>query len=468
MAVEDREQADQAHGDGDRRLDAERDDGAEHDDRGGNAGFDHRYRHAGHRERAADRHGEDEGRGHQPQRAAAELPGEDADGDHRKNVIEPAQRVREAMGESVHLADAGMRQGGGRHEREGGGDGQALIALLGSAHGGSPLAALAAGKIIGANSHIEAALRKGIGAQVWDAPWVCLPWECLPRRARPVRGERLRRHHHHAAVAHAALGDHVLGEVLHGAGLALEHCDLHATVMVEMDMQRRQRQFVMIVEGLGQALGQLARGVVVDVDQGGDAVALGVQGFAGLADAGAGEVADRLGAVLVAAGGDDAVELGHQLVIDGDGHALHASLANWGCAPRPYARPGTVAHGRPSTGAGHGWTARGPALRLLSVLVRSRPLANASSMPAPPAPAAAAPPPRCRHVIHPSCRTSSAALAATQKQARPDEIRAGRFDRRGGGWGRSAPIATGGFFGGAGRGPWVAAVGPGWKRSGLG
>src|SRR6476469_8229086 len=151
----------------------------------------------------------------------------------------------------------------------------------------------------------------------------------------------------------------------------------------------------MIVEGLGQPLRQLARGMVIDVDQGGDAVALGVKRLAGLADAGAGEVADRLGAVLVAAGGDDAVELGHQLVIDGDGHALHASLANSCSAPRTDTRHGVAAHGCPSTG----WTARGPALRLSSVLVRSRPLANAPSMPAPP----------CRHAtgrraIRPSCR----------------------------------------------------------------
>ena len=140
--------------------------------------------------------------------------------------------------------------------------------------------------------------------------------------------QRLGRHQHDAAVAHAALGDHVLGEVLHGAGLALEHGHLHAAVMVEVDMQRRQRQLVVIVEGLGQPLGQFARGVIVDVDHGGDAVALGVERFGGLADAGAGEVADRLRAVLVAAGGDDAIELGHQLVVDGDGHALHGTAAD--------------------------------------------------------------------------------------------------------------------------------------------
>src|SRR4051812_50197233 len=129
----------------------------------------------------------------------------------------------------------------------------------------------------------------------------------------------------------------------------------------------------MIVEGLGQPLRQLARGMVIDVDQGGDAVALGVKRLAGLADAGAGEVADRLGAVLVAAGGDDAVELGHQLVIDGDGHALHASLSPIQ-VPLRARMPGTA---WPRTDV----RAPGPALRLSSVLVRSRPLANAPSLP---------------------------------------------------------------------------------------
>src|SRR6185436_17435195 len=93
---------------------------------------------------------------------------EDADGDHREHMIEPAQRMREAMGETMHLADAGMREGGGRHEREGGGDGQALahryLTHGGSAHGWSPLAASAAGKIIGTKSHIGHAARKGIPA----------------------------------------------------------------------------------------------------------------------------------------------------------------------------------------------------------------------------------------------------------------------------------------------------------------
>src|SRR5262245_28150647 len=140
-------------------------------------------------------------------------------------------------------------------------------------------------------------------------------------------GEGLRRHHDNAAVAHAALGDHVLGEVLHRAGLALEHGHLHAAVVVEVDVERGQRQLVVVVERLGQAFGQLAGGVIVDVDHGRHAVALGVERFRRLADAGAGEVADGLGAILVAPGRDDAIELGHELVVDGDGHALHGTTA---------------------------------------------------------------------------------------------------------------------------------------------
>ena len=65
--------------------------------------------------------------------------------------------------------------------------------------------------------------------------------------------------------------------------------------------------------------------------------------------------------------------------------------------------------------------------------------------------------PSCRRFLPHSCPASSVSLAPAQKQARPDEIRAGRFDRRGGGWGRSRRSQVG-FFSGAG-GPLVAAVG---------
>src|SRR5262245_24602570 len=121
VAVEDREQSHDPHREGDRGLAGECYDGAEHDHRGGDAEFDEWQWDAGHADGAAARHGEDEGRGHEPERAAAELPGKDADGDHRQNVVEPAERMRETVNETVRVADAGMSEGGGGNEREGGG-----------------------------------------------------------------------------------------------------------------------------------------------------------------------------------------------------------------------------------------------------------------------------------------------------------------------------------------------------------
>ena len=87
---------------------------------------------------------------------------------------------------------------------------------------------------------------------------------------------------------------------------------------------------MVVVEGVGQPLRQLSRVVIVDINQRGNAVAFLVKRFRRLADAGASEVSDRFRAVLVAAGRDDAVELQHELVVDGDGHALHGGPSRSG------------------------------------------------------------------------------------------------------------------------------------------
>ena len=123
IAVEDRKRPDQSHGDGHRRLDPDRDDGAEHDHRRRDTEFNERHRDAGHSGRAARRHHQHEARGHEPECAAAELPGEEADRDHRQDMVEAAERMGKAMHEAVPVAVAGMREGGGRDEQNGGGDG---------------------------------------------------------------------------------------------------------------------------------------------------------------------------------------------------------------------------------------------------------------------------------------------------------------------------------------------------------
>src|SRR5450755_808654 len=82
---------------------------------------------------------------------------------------------------------------------------------------------------------------------------------------------------------------------------------------------------MVVMERIGEPLGQLARRMVVDVDQRRHAIALLVEASGSLPDAGSRQVADRLGTVLVAAGRDDPIKLGHQLVVDRDGHALHGA-----------------------------------------------------------------------------------------------------------------------------------------------
>ncbi len=84
----------------------------------------------------------------------------------------------------------------------------------------------------------------------------------------------IRRHVGDVAVAYATLRDDVIRECLHLGAPASEHRHLKATVVVEMDMEGCLRKAVMRVEILGQALGQLARSVVVDIAQGGDAIAV--------------------------------------------------------------------------------------------------------------------------------------------------------------------------------------------------
>ena len=97
---------------------------------------------------------------------------------------------------------------------------------------------------------------------------------------------------------------------------------LHATVIVEMDVQRRQRQIVVAVEILHQPFRQVARGVIVDIDQRCDAVAGWRRVLRTLLQPGAGEIADDLGAVLIAARFRRRVDLGEQVVFDRDGDPL--------------------------------------------------------------------------------------------------------------------------------------------------
>src|SRR6266511_2686073 len=164
VAMEDRKQTHDPHGNGDRSPAGERHDAAEHDDRGGNAEFDERQREPSHAERGAGRHDEDESRGHEPERAPAELPSEDTDRHHRQNVVDPPDRTCKTPNKTVQLTRTGMSEGGGGNEREGGG-------RQASAHGWSPC-----GRANNscAKLHITGVLDKGAArADVQPNRWRC-------------------------------------------------------------------------------------------------------------------------------------------------------------------------------------------------------------------------------------------------------------------------------------------------------
>jgi hypothetical protein len=137
------------------------------------------------------------------------------------------------------------------------------------------------------------------------------------------------RDHHHATVAYAAFGDDVIGEMLDVAGGSFQRRHLHAAVVVEMNVQRRQRQIVVAMEVLHQALGQIARGVVVDIHQRRHALPRRHGVLRSLLQARAGQIANDFGPVLVAAILRGGVDFREQVVLDGDGDPLHCNPDDW-------------------------------------------------------------------------------------------------------------------------------------------
>ena len=141
-----------------------------------------------------------------------------------------------------------------------------------------------------------------------------------------MRMRAVRRQIDHVAMAHAALGDDVIGEFLHIGASPLENCDFKTALVIEVYVKRRLRKVVVLVEVSGKALRQFARLGIVDVDERRHAWPRSADLDGSLLQAGAGEVADRLGAVGVAARYHEAVKLRIKLVIDSDGNPLHGFL----------------------------------------------------------------------------------------------------------------------------------------------
>jgi len=102
------------------------------------------------------------------------------------------------------------------------------------------------------------------------------------------------RNHDDTAVPHATLGNYLVGAFLNVGRAPLENRDLHAAVVVEMDVQRRLRQVVMMMHRADQAFCEVASRVVVNIDHGGNTILMAQRVLCGLLDSGSGQVPDGL------------------------------------------------------------------------------------------------------------------------------------------------------------------------------
>jgi colanic acid/amylovoran biosynthesis protein len=119
VAVKDREHCDDRDRRGERQGGAPGDRQAQHQHRGENAALDAGQRDTAQRCRGAGDHGEHEGAGQRPSRAAAELRRPQADRDHRQHMVEAAERMQEALGRAGAPRAEAVRRGrfdAGRHD----------------------------------------------------------------------------------------------------------------------------------------------------------------------------------------------------------------------------------------------------------------------------------------------------------------------------------------------------------------
>jgi hypothetical protein len=126
-----------------------------------------------------------------------------------------------------------------------------------------------------------------------------------------------------APVAYAAFSDQVVGKVLHVAVAAPQNSDFNARVVIQVNVHCRQRDFVMLMERIDEAIGQSARRMVVDVDQRADAIAATTCVLRRLGEAAPRQIPDCLRAILVPARRDKPIYLGHEIVVDGDRNPVH-------------------------------------------------------------------------------------------------------------------------------------------------
>lgn len=131
------------------------------------------------------------------------------------------------------------------------------------------------------------------------------------------------RHSVKISMAHAALCHDRVGESLNLADAAAKYRNLQAIVVIEVDVKRRYRQFVVVVLVARQPLGEVTRPMFVDISEHRDA-SLPCAALSCLFDLSqANEVTDSFGTARVAAPTAKLVKRVEEIVVDGDRDALH-------------------------------------------------------------------------------------------------------------------------------------------------
>lgn len=130
----------------------------------------------------------------------------------------------------------------------------------------------------------------------------------------------------------AAEGEHAVGEVLEGRAAAFHDDHLEAVVVVEVDVGGSEDHGAGGVLDLGEFLGEVWDVMVVDEGECADDGLVGgdVVGEEGFAD----EVTDGLGAVFVAAAGDELVELFEEIFVERNAGAAelgHGGVSKGNC-----------------------------------------------------------------------------------------------------------------------------------------
>ena len=140
-------------------------------------------------------------------------------------------------------------------------------------------------------------------------------------------------------MTHSSFRDGGLGEFADALGGTAQDHDFQTILMVQMDVQSREHQVVMLMLGMRQATRQFPLMVIIDIGEGSDRMVGGAFSQTVLFEAVAQQVADRFRAIFISLAFDIAIEFLQQRFIQGNCDSFHLLISLLDVTPL-YAPPG--------------------------------------------------------------------------------------------------------------------------------